>query len=75
MFTLEHACYTSITSPPPQLILVDELKNDYRNPMDFAKVMNRVRTCVLLVRDGGVRFHKRVCGHRVGFLGLLVLIV
>lgn len=24
------------------LILVDELKNDYRNPMDFAKVMNRL---------------------------------
>lgn len=26
-----------------QLIMVDELKNDYRNPVDFCQNLNRVR--------------------------------
>ena len=30
-----------------QLICVDELKSDYRNPMDFCKNLNRVIGCVL----------------------------
>ena len=28
--------------PFPQLIMVDELRNDYRNPMDFCQNLNRV---------------------------------
>ena len=31
-----------------QLIVVDELKNDYRNPMDFAKNLNRVSVALYL---------------------------
>ena len=27
-----------------QLIMVDELKNDYRNPVDFCQNLNRVRS-------------------------------
>ena len=30
-----------------QLIMVDELKNDYRNPVDFCQNLNRVRHKVL----------------------------
>ena len=35
--------------PPLQLIMVDELKNDYRNPVDFCQNLNRVRHEVLRV--------------------------
>lgn len=38
-------CNLLLLSLPPslfQLIMVDELKNDYRNPLDFSKNLNRV---------------------------------
>ena len=31
-----------------QLIMVDELRNDYRNPVDFCQNLNRVSTTSLI---------------------------